>query len=63
MDLQIHLKNFTVKELRQEVLNVKRDFAVSQLKRADVERVILANPLHFQHLLRKEGTKKQAAAT
>lgn len=63
MNLQNHVKNFTVKYLKQEVLKVKRLFAVSKLKRADVERVILANPLHFQHLLRKEGTKKQAAAT
>ena len=61
MDLQIHLKNFTGKELRQEVLNVKRDFAVSQLKRADVERVILANSMFFQHLLRKKETKKRTA--
>ena len=59
MDLQIHLKNFTVKELRQEVLNVKRDFAVSQLKRADVERVILANSMFFQHLLRKKKQKNE----
>lgn len=62
MNLQNHLKNFTVKELKQEVFKVKRVLAVCKLKRADVERVILANPLHFQHLLRKKGAKKQAAA-
>ena len=59
MDLQIHLKNFTVKELRQEVLNVKRDFAVSQLKRADVERVILANSMFSSTCFGKKKQKNE----
>lgn len=51
--LKNHLKNFTVKELKKEVINVKKGFQVSKLKRAEVENVILKNPQHFLHLLKK----------
>ena len=34
--LKNHLKNFTVKELKKEVINVKKGFQVSKLKRVDV---------------------------
>ena len=53
-ELKNHLKNFTVKELKKEVLNVKKDFQVSKLKRAEVEQVILKNHQHFMHLLKKK---------
>ena len=56
--LKSHLKNFTVKELKKEVLNVKKDFQVSKLKRAEVENVILINHQHFKHLLEKKKAKK-----
>ena len=56
--LKNHLKNFTVKELKKEVVNVKRGFQVSKLKRVDVENVILKNHLLFQHLLEKNKVKK-----
>jgi len=56
--LKNHLKNFTVKELKKEVINVKKGFQVSKLKRVDVENVILKNHLLFQHLLKKNKVKK-----
>ena len=56
--LKNHLKNFTVKELKQEVINVKKGFQVSKLKQVDVENVILKNHLLFQHLLKKNKVKK-----
>ena len=56
--LKNHLKNFTVKELKKEVMNVKKGFQVSKLKRVDVENVILKNHLLFIHLLEKNKVKK-----
>ena len=56
--LKNHLKNFTVKELKKEVIKVKKGFQVSKLKRADVENVILKNHQHFLHLLKKNKVKK-----
>ena len=56
--LKNHLKNFTVKELKKEVINVKKGFQVSKLKRAAVENVILKNHQHFLHLLKKNKVKK-----
>ena len=52
-ELKMHLKNFTVKELKKEVINVKKGFQVSKLRRADVENVILKNHQYFLHLLKK----------
>ena len=48
-----HLKKFTVKELKQEVLKVKKQFQVSKLKRIDIENIILLNEQHFKHLMKK----------
>ena len=56
--LKNHLKNFTVKELKKEVMNVKKGFQVSKLKRVDLEDVILKNHQHFLHLLKKNKVKK-----
>ena len=56
--LKNHLKNFTVKELKKEVINVKKGFQVSKLRRIDVENVILKNHLLFLHLLEKNKVKK-----
>lgn len=56
--LKNQLKKFTVKELKQEVLKVKKDFQVSKLKRVDVENVILLNAQRFIHLLGKKKVKK-----
>ena len=56
--LKNHLKNFTVKELKKEVINVKKGFQVSKLRRADAEKVILKNHQHFLHLLKKNKVKK-----
>ena len=56
--LKNHLKNFTVKELKKEVIAVKKGFQVSKLRRADVENVILKNHQHFLHLLKKNKVKK-----
>ena len=56
--LKNHLKNFTVKELKKEVINVKKGFQVSKLRRVDVENVILKIHLLFQHLLKKNKVKK-----
>lgn len=56
--LRIKIKKFTVKELKKEILKVKKDFQVSKLKRAHVETVILNNPWYFKHLLNKIGGKK-----
>ena len=56
--LKNHLKNVTVKELKKEVINVKKGFQVSKLKRVDVENVILKNHQHFLHLLKKNKVKK-----
>ena len=56
--LKNHLKNFTVKELKKEVIKVKKGFQVSKLRRADVEKVILKNHQHFLHLLKKNKVKK-----
>ena len=39
--LKNHLKNFTVKELKKEVLKAKKGFQDSKLKGADVENVIV----------------------
>lgn len=52
--LKNHLKNFTVKELKQEVVKVKKEFQVSKLKRAEVEAVILHYSYLFGHLLKKK---------
>ena len=57
--LSTHLKNFTVKQLKAEILKVKRNFNTSKLNRAQVETVILLNPQYFSHLLNKKGDKKQ----
>jgi len=57
-ELKMYLKNLTVKELKKEVVNVKKDFQVSNLRRADVENVILKNHLLFKHLLEKNKVKK-----
>ena len=56
--LKNHLKNFTVKDLKKEVINVKKGFQVSKLRRVDVENVILKNHLLFQHLLKTNKVKK-----
>ena len=56
--LKNHLKNFTVKELKKEVIKVKKGFQVSKLRRADVEKVIIKNHQHFLHLLKKNKVKK-----
>lgn len=56
--LKNHLKNFTVKELKQEVIKVKKDFQVSKLKRAQVEAVILKNHYLFEHLLKNKLLRK-----
>ena len=61
--LKNHLKNFTVKELKKEVLNIKKGFQVSKLKRAEVEKVILKNHQHFIHLLKKNKVKKTNPST
>ena len=61
--LKNHLKNFTVKELKKEVLNIKKGFQVSKLKRAEVEKVILKNHQHFMHLLKKNKVKKTNPST
>ena len=50
--LKTHLKKFTVKELKKEVMKVKKQFQVSKLRRADVERVILLYHRDFLHLLK-----------
>jgi len=57
-ELKTHLKKFTVKELKKEVMKVKKQFQVSKLKRVDVENVILKNHQHFLHLLEKNKVKK-----
>jgi len=56
--LRNHIKNFTVKQLKKEILLVKREFNVSALKRDQVEAVILSYPYHFKHLLNKRGDMK-----
>ena len=56
--LKNHLKNFTVKELKKEVIAVKKGFQVSKLRRADVENVLLKNHQHFLRLLKKKKVKK-----
>ena len=61
--LKNHLKNFTVKELKKEVIAVKKGFQVSKLRRADVENVILKNHQHFLHLLKKNKVKKAKPLT
>ena len=61
--LKNHLKNFTVKELKKEVIAVKKDFQVSKLRRADIEKVILKNHQHFLHLLKKNKVKKAKPLT
>ena len=61
--LKNHLKNFTVKELKKEVIAVKKGFQVSKLRRADVENVILKNHQHFLHLLKKKKVKKAKPLT
>ena len=61
--LKNHLKNFTVKELKKEVIAVKKGFQVSKLRRADVEKVILKNHQHFLHLLKKNKVKKAKPLT
>ena len=57
--LSTHLKNFTVKQLKAEILKVKKNFNTSKLNRAQVETIILMNPQHFSNLLNKKGDKKQ----
>ena len=61
--LKNHLINFTVKELKKEVIAVKKGFQVSKLRRADVENVILKNHQHFLHLLKKNKVKKAKPLT
>ena len=56
--LRNHIKNFTVKQLKKEILLVKREFNVSALKRDQVKAVILSYPYHFKHLLNKRGDMK-----
>jgi hypothetical protein len=53
------LKGITVKQLKQEVMKVKRGFQVSKLKRVDVENVILNNQELFNHLLTIDVPKKE----
>ena len=57
--LRNHLKNFTVKELKKEVVAVKKGFQVSKLRRAQVEAVILSYPSLFKHLLNKNPKIKK----
>ena len=57
-ELKTHLKKFTVKELKKEVMKVKKQFQVSKLKREDVERVILLYHQDFLHLLKIDKKKK-----
>ena len=57
-ELKTHLKKFTVKELKKEVMKVKKQFQVSKLKREDVERVILLYHQDFLHLLKINKKKK-----
>lgn len=57
--LRNHLKHFTVKELKQEVIKVKKGFQVSKLKCAEVEGVILNYYFLFNHLLKKNLVKKK----
>ena len=52
--LKNNLKKFTLRELKQEVLKVKKYFQVSKLRRAEVEHVILSYHRLFQHLLNKK---------
>ena len=61
--LKNHLKNFTVKELKKEVIAVKKGFQVSKLRRADVENVILKNHQYFLHLLKKNKVNKAKPLT
>ena len=61
--LENHLKNFAVKELKKEVVNVKKGFQVSKLKRAEVEAVILLNYQNFIHLFEKTKVKKTKPST
>ena len=57
-ELKTHLKKFTVKELKKEVMKVKKQFQVFKLKRVDVERVILLYHHNFLHLLKIDKKKK-----
>ena len=57
-ELKTHLKKFNVKELKKEVMKVKKQFQVSKLKREDVERVILLYHQDFLHLLKIDKKKK-----
>jgi len=59
-ELKNHLKHFTVKELKKEVMKVKKKFQVSKLKREDVERVILLYHQDFLHLLKIDKKKKSS---
>ena len=59
-ELKTHLKKFTVKELKKEVMKVKKQFQVSKLKREDVERVILLYHQDFLHLLKIDKKKKSS---
>ena len=61
--LKNHLKKFTVKELKKEVLKVKKDFQVSKLRRAEVEHVILSNHRLFRHLLNKKNNYRTEIRT
>ena len=56
--LKEHLKKFTVKELKAEVLKVKKGFQVSKLKRDEVINIIIENPWHFFHLVAKKKNVK-----
>ena len=56
--LKNHIQNFTVKQLKKEILKVKKEFQVSKMNRNQVEAVILLQSHHFKYLLNKKGDKK-----
>lgn len=57
--LKEHLKNFTVKELKSEIMKFKKQFAVSRMKRHLVELVILHNYESLKYLLNMKKHQQQ----
>ena len=52
--LRNHLKKLYSQRAKKEVVNIKKGFQVSKLRRADVENVIIKNHQNFLYLLKKK---------
>lgn len=62
LQLRKNLDTFTMEELKKEIIRVKKNFAVTYLKRAQIIQLIIHRHWLFPHLKNKTGTKRRPRA-